>query len=149
MPAAIMGSAIVFNAANGGLNGFWFGHVAPPYPAGWATDPRLLAGAVLFVIGVLINDRADATLRRLRAPGETGYRIPEGGFYRWISCPNYLGEIVEWTGFAVMTWSPAAATFAVWTAANLVPRALAHHAWYRAEFDEYPETRKALIPGLL
>jgi protein-S-isoprenylcysteine O-methyltransferase Ste14 len=66
-----------------------------------------------------------------------------------VSCPNYLGEIVEWTGFALLTWSLPAVSFAAWTVANLVPRALAHHRWYRERFPDYPRRRKALIPGLL
>ena len=102
----------------------------------------------LFVAGFVINRQADHTLRSLRRPGESGYRIPHGGLYRWISCPNYLGEIVEWTGWAMMTWSLAGLSFAVWTAANLAPRAWAHHAWYRKYFAEYPPERRALLPGL-
>lgn len=149
MPVAIMGSAIFFNAVNGGLNGWWFGHLASAPGAGWATDPRFVMGSLLFVVGVVTNLRADATLRALRSPGETRYRIPYGGLYRFVSCPNYLGEITQWVGFALLAWSPAAATFAIWTAANLVPRALSHHAWYRETFDEYPAERRALIPGLL
>lgn len=37
----------------------------------------------------------------------------------------------------------------VWTAVNLVPRALAHHRWYREHFEDYPRQRKALIPFVL
>lgn len=149
MPVAIMGSAVLFNAVNGGLNGWWFGHVAPPYPSDWGWAPQVMAGGVLFITGVVVNARADTTLRRLRKPGESGYSIPRGGLYRWISCPNYLGEIIEWVGFALMTWSPAAATFAIWTIANLVPRAVSHHAWYHETFPDYPADRRALIPGVL
>jgi 3-oxo-5-alpha-steroid 4-dehydrogenase 1 len=148
LPVVIMASAVFFNAVNGGLNGWWFGHVAAPYPPGWGSNPLVLAGAVLFVCGVVINARADTTLRRLRQPGDLGYAIPRGGLYRWVSCPNYLGEIIEWIGFALMTRSPAAATFAIWTAANLIPRARSHHAWYRQTFEDYPATRRALIPGV-
>jgi 3-oxo-5-alpha-steroid 4-dehydrogenase 1 len=32
--------------------------------------------------------------------------------------------------------------------ANLVPRARAHHRWYRERFPDYPARRKALVPGL-
>lgn len=149
MPVVIMGSAVLFNAVNGALNGWWFGHVASPMPSGWILDPRFVLGAVLFVAGAAINLWADGVLRRLRRPGETGYAIPRGGLYRWISCPNYLGEILEWTGFAVMTWSPAAATFALWTAANLIPRAISHHRWYRERFEDYPADRRAIVPGVL
>jgi len=62
---------------------------------------------------------------------------------------DYLGEIVEWTGWAVATWSLAGLAFALYTAANLAPRALSHHAWYRARFPEYPPSRRALVPFLL
>jgi len=92
---------------------------------------------------------ADAILVRLREPGGSRYRVPEGGLYRWVSCPNYLGEIVEWLGWAVATWSLPGLAFAVFTMANLVPRAMANHRWYRQEFPDYPETRRALIPGVL
>jgi hypothetical protein len=37
----------------------------------------------------------------------------------------------------------------VWTAANLIPRALGHHAWYRGHFADYPRARRAVIPFLL
>ena len=85
----------------------------------------------------------------LREPGETAYRIPRGGLYRFISCPNYFGELVQWAGWAVATWSLAGLSFAVFTAANLVPRALSHHRWYRSEFDDYPEGRHAVVPFVL
>lgn len=99
-------------------------------------------------MGFVINRAADRTLRSLRGPGETGYKIPQGGLYRWISCPNYLGEIVEWVGWAIATWSLPGLLFAVWTAANLIPRARAHHIWYHEQFNNYPVERRALIPGL-
>ena len=89
---------------------------------------------------------ADAVLRRLRKPGESGYKIPKGGLYELISCPNYFGEIVEWTGWAIAAGSLAGLSFAIWTIANLAPRAIAHHAHYRREFSEYPTGRKALVP---
>ena len=77
-------------------------------------------------------------LRTLRAPGERGYKIPRGGLYRFVSAPNYFGELVEWSGFALAAWSPAALVFVVWTAANLAPRAWANHRWYRRTFPDYP-----------
>ena len=101
----------------------------------------------MFVAGFVINLHSDTVLLRLRRSGR--YEMPQDGLFRFVSCPNYLGEIIEWTGFAVMTWSPAAAAFALWTAANLVPRALSNHRWYKERFEDYPATRAALIPGLL
>jgi protein-S-isoprenylcysteine O-methyltransferase Ste14 len=74
--------------------------------------------------------------------------VPQGGLYRWVSSPNYLGEIVQWAGWALATWSLPGVAFAVWTAANLVPRAQANQLWYRQRFPDYPPERKALIPGV-
>jgi steroid 5-alpha reductase family enzyme len=85
-------------------------------------------------------------LRNLRAPGDLTYHIPNRGLYRWISCPNYFGEILEWLGWAIATWSLPGLAFAIWTIANLAPRAHAHHAWYHTRFPAYPSQRKALIP---
>ena len=56
------------------------------------------------------------------------------------------GEILEWVGFAIMTWCLPGLIFAIWTMANLIPRASAHHKWYRNEFGDYPKDRKAIIP---
>lgn len=148
MPVAIAAMAIGFNCVNAWINALWISELGT-YAASWLLTPQFLLGAGLFVIGFAINQHADAVLRRLRAPGETGYRIPEGGLYRWVSCPNYLGEILEWAGWAIAAWSPAGAAFAVFTVANLAPRAIANHRWYRQQFADYPRRRRALIPGIV
>ena len=96
-----------------------------------------------------INWKADNVLINLRAPGETGYKIPRGWLFDYVSCPNLLGELIEWAGFAILCWNLPALTFFIWTAANLVPRALSHHKWYRMQFAGYPAERKAVIPYLL
>lgn len=141
MPLMIVGSAIFFCCVNGFFNGW---SSAPRAEV----DARLVTGAALFVVGFALNQHADAVLRGLRRPGESGYQIPRGGLYRFVTCPNYFGEIVEWCGFAVAAWTPAALAFALWTIANLAPRALAHHRWYREKFSDYPSERRALVPGL-
>lgn len=149
MPLSIVGLGMVFNLANAWFQSRWLNTLGPGYELSWLTDPRFLVGAALFLVGFGLNVSSDAILRNLRAPGETGYRIPEGGMFRWVSSPNYLGEILEWIGWAVATWSIPGALFALWTACNLGPRALANHRWYLETFPDYPPDRKALLPGLL
>jgi len=93
-----------------------------------------------------MNMMSDEILRNLRKPGETGYKIPKGGMFRYVSGANFLGEIIEWSGFALATASFEASAFAIFTFCNLAPRAYHHHLWYQNEFkDKYPR-RKALIP---
>jgi len=119
------------------------------YELSWLLDPRFLIGAALFAAGWHINRKADAMLAALRQPGETGYRIPRGWLYEKVSCPNYLGEFLIWTGWAIATWSTAGLVFLLWTLSNLLPRALENHRWYRRTFVDYPGQRRAVIPGLL
>jgi 3-oxo-5-alpha-steroid 4-dehydrogenase 1 len=149
MPSVVTLLAVIFNLGNAYLNGRYLFHFAGDrYTAGWLLEPRFIAGAALFIIGFSINRWADNTLRDLRQPGETGYKIPHGGIFRYISCPNYFGEIAEWFGWALATWSLPGLAFAVWTFANLAPRAWSHHKWYHEKFSDYPPERKALIPGI-
>ncbi len=149
MPLAIALTAVVFNVGNAYLNWRYLATLGPVYDPNWLGDWRFLLGATIFLIGFVINQHADWVLLHLRKPGETGYKIPYGGMYRLISCPNYFGELVEWAGWAILTWSLGGLTFAFWTAANLVPRAMSHHRDYHKRFPEYPAERKAVIPFLL
>lgn len=147
-PVAVLAMGFAFNLGNAALNGRYLFTTSGGYPSAWIFDIRFLTGLALFLSGFIINRWADQVLRNLRQPGETEYKIPQGGLYRWISCPNYLGEMIEWTGWALATWSLPGLAFAIWTFANLAPRAQANHAWYKQNFTEYPNQRKALIPGI-
>jgi len=149
MPLTILAMALLFNGINVYINGRYLFALAPEYTLAWLSDPRFVIGACLFLVGFAMNQHADQVLFRLRKPGEGGYKVPLGGMYRYVSCPNYLGEILEWTGWAVATWSVPGLAFAVWTFANLAPRALSNHRWYRETFPDYPIERRAFIPFIL
>jgi len=149
MPIVVALMGAVFNLGNAYLNGrYLFDLGGSHYNADWLIKPQFILGALLFIAGFVINRQADNTLHGLRTGGELGYKIPYGGLYKYISCPNYFGEILEWFGWAIATWSWAGLAFAIWTFANLAPRARAHHNWYHQNFEEYPLERKALLPGV-
>jgi 3-oxo-5-alpha-steroid 4-dehydrogenase 1 len=148
MPWFILLMALIFNTSNGYLNAWSIVSHADMYNAQWLTSPRFLLGVLLFFGGMALNKVSDRQLARLARSGD-GYRVPRGFAYRWVSCPNYLGEIIQWTGWAVATWSLAGWIFAIWTMVNLVPRAIAHHRWYKETFEDYPVERRALVPLLL
>jgi 3-oxo-5-alpha-steroid 4-dehydrogenase 1 len=145
MPILVVALGFLFNAVNAYLNGRYIFTLSDGYPNRWLEDPRFIIGAFLFIAGFYINRQSDLILRNLRQPGETDYHIAQNGLYRWISCPNYLGEIIIWIGWAVATWSIAGLAFAFWTAANLIPRARFHHIWYRNKFADYSAERVLLI----
>ena len=148
MPIAIVAMAIVFNCLNAYVNARWISHLGT-YDASWFGEIPFVAGVLCFAAGWIINQHSDSILIGLRRPGQAGYRVPHGGLFRWVSCPNYLGEMLEWLGWAIATWSLAGSAFAVFTVANLLPRALANHQWYRQQFADYPPARRALLPRLL
>ena len=149
MPLSVVILAVIFNTINCLLNGIWLFDLSGGYELSWVTDPRFIFGVVIFFFGMIINIKSDDILFSLRDDGSTGYKIPRGGLFEKVSSPNYLGEIIEWFGFAIATWSLAGFTFAIWTFCNLAPRAFAHHRWYKQEFSDYPENRKALIPFVI
>ena len=92
---------------------------------------------------------SDYLIVGLRKKNGPGYHLPNKFLHKYISSPNYFGEIIEWIGWAVLTWSVSGLVFLIWTIANLFPRAIAHHKWYKEKFDDYPENRKAIIPGII
>jgi hypothetical protein len=140
---AVVASSV--NVLNGTLIGLALGHIGE-YGTDWLLDPRFALGLCLFAAGSAVNHHSDGILRRLRRPGEDGYRIPHGGLYRWVWSPNYLGEIVQWGGFALATGSAAGLAFFLLSVSNLAPRAHAHRRWYASTFPAHPSERRALIP---
>ncbi len=148
MPLFIVINGIFFNLMNAGLNGYYLSELAPKndYALNWLNTPQFILGLILFITGLAINWKADTILINLRKPGETGYKIPQGFLFKYISSPNLFGEIIEWSGFALMAWNLPAFTFLAWTFANLVPRAKNHHDWYLNTFSNYPKERKIVFP---
>ncbi|MDA8588963.1 DUF1295 domain-containing protein [Flavobacteriaceae bacterium] len=143
MPLAIVLSAFFFNIINGLINGYFLSNINL-----YSESIFLITGFLLFVLGLYINISSDNKLINLRKI-KKGYFVPIGGLFKYISCPNFFGEILEWFGFALMTFNIGSLSFFIWTCCNLIPRALAHHKWYKNKFNEYPKERKAILPFLI
>ena len=148
MPLVVAILAFIFNVFNASFHGFWFFFMDNQYDISWLLNSNFLIGLCIFILGMAINIHSDRILLNI-SKEEKGYQIPYGGFYKWVSSPNYFGEIIEWIGWAIMTWSLSGFVFALWTIFNLLPRALKHHSWYKDKFDNYPKDRKAIIPKIL
>uniref|UniRef100_A0A8C0UKX5 3-oxo-5alpha-steroid 4-dehydrogenase (NADP(+)) n=1 Tax=Cyanistes caeruleus TaxID=156563 RepID=A0A8C0UKX5_CYACU len=144
-PLQLLFFGMLFCIYNGFLQGYYLIYCAE-YPNDWCTDIRFTSGLFLFLLGMGINIHSDLLLRQLRKPGEVTYKIPQGGLFTYVSGANYFGEIVEWFGFAIATWSLPAFAFAFFTLCCIGPRAYHHHRYYLKTFTDYPKSRKALIP---
>ena len=150
MPLSIIAMGVLFNTLNALMQGGWIFYISPVemYPLSWFADPRFICGTLLFASGMFVNIQSDSIIRHLRKPGDNRHHLPTGGMFRYVTSANYLGELMEWTGFAILTWSWSGAVFALWTFANLCPRAARIYGRYRAEFGDELDTRKVkrLIP---
>jgi len=149
IPILIVFSAILFNICNTYLISYYFSQVTSLYDINWFYSPYFIIGFIVFSLGAVINHQSDTILISLRKHSTHGYKIPYGRLFKYISCPNHLGEIIEWIGFAILTCSLPCVAFAFWTMANLVPRAIQHHHWYKKKFTNYPQERKAILPYLI
>jgi len=107
------------------------------YPSAWGRHPAFILGVVLFAVGFALNKAADWQTACLRRPGETAYKPPQGLVLLLnVANPNYLGELIEWTGFAMAAWSPPAIVWAAFGAATFVPRSRHNLLWLHKRFGE-------------
>lgn len=150
MPLSIILMGALFNTLNAQIQGGWIFYLSPAdrYPLSWLTSLPFLVGTVLFLGGMAVNIQSDSIIRNLRQPGDTAHYLPKGGLFGYVTSANYFGEFVEWLGFAILTWSWAGAVFAIWTFANLAPRAARIYDMYAREFPDELDTRKTkrIIP---
>lgn len=158
MPIGIMFMGISFNILNAWMQGYWIFNIAytPEYPAlfvqygtDWLLSAPFIIGVILFLAGFIINLHSDYIIRHLRKEStDTKHYFPKGGLFKYVTSANYFGELLEWLGFAILTWSVSGLVFFIWTFANLVPRAHAIHKKYRQQFpDEFAgKTIKRVIP---
>lgn len=155
MPFAIMLLSVIWNVINGYIQGYFLFHIAPAdefysqlYTSEWLMDPRFIIGTAIFFTGWIINMHSDHVIRHLRKPGDTNHYLPKKGMYKYVTSANYLGEITEWLGFAILTWSFAGLLFFWFSCCNLVPRSNAIYKKYEEEFpDEFDRKKlKRIIP---
>lgn len=138
MPLSIIFTGFFFNTINAYMQGGWLFYVSPgQYTLDWFWSPQFIAGTVLFFAGMVINMQSDIIIRRLRKDKEdNNYYLPTGFLFDKINSANYFGEILEWVGFAVLSWSVAGLVFVLWTLANIVPRSKSVYERYTQFFGE-------------
>ncbi len=150
MPLSIIVMGVTFNVLNALMQGGWIFYLSPDdyYGIDWLTTPKFIGGFLVFIIGMYINIQSDDIIRNLRKKGDSQHYLPKEGLFRYVTSANYFGEVIEWVGFAILTWSWAGAVFAWWTFANLAPRAHRIYEAYKKEFGNELDTKKTkrIIP---
>jgi protein-S-isoprenylcysteine O-methyltransferase Ste14 len=145
-PVLIILFALLFNVINGFINGSYLFDMEPIESSDFFLRPHFMIGSIIFLIGFIMHFHSDRTILRLRKDPSVEYAVPRGGMFSYVTNPNYLGEFIQWSGWAILTWSPAGAAFAIFTLANLLPRAISNHEWYKNKFPDYPPERKRFFP---
>lgn len=144
MSLGVMFMGISFNILNAAMQGYWLFYEAYRAKAQfviagnhWFGSWQFIVGVIVFIIGFIINLNSDYIIRHLRKDeNDTNHYLPQGGMFKYVTSANYFGELIEWLGFAILTWSMSGLVFFIWTFANLVPRANAIYKRYQKEFGE-------------
>lgn len=138
MPLSIIFMGFFFNLINAYMQGGWLFFVSPEqYGLDWLWSPQFIIGTVIFFAGMVINMQSDIIIRNLRTDKlDNNYYLPTGFLFDKINSANYFGEILEWIGFAVLSWSISGLVFVLWSIANIVPRSKAVYERYIQFFGD-------------
>eukprot|EP01025_Chloroclados_australasicus_P047735 TRINITY_DN5384_c0_g1_i2.p1 TRINITY_DN5384_c0_g1~~TRINITY_DN5384_c0_g1_i2.p1 ORF type:complete len:335 (-),score=22.08 TRINITY_DN5384_c0_g1_i2:419-1354(-) len=78
------------------------------------TPPPLGRSIVLFCVAIvcqLSNFYCHVILKSLRSDGSSGYKIPRGFLFNYVTCANYTAEIYGWFLFGLATQTVAVFIF--------------------------------------
>lgn len=114
-------------------------------------------GSTLFAVGSFGNLYHHFLLARLRSTSATEsasskrYVAPRGGLFSFVAAPHYLFEIIAWLGMALVAQQVNAFLVAASMASYLAGRAKATNNFNMEKFgeEEWPRSRKAILPGFL
>jgi len=150
---SVVAFGVLFTTLHGYLNAKWFAEFAPNLSdLSWFSSPWFLIGYPMYEISFWLTIHSEyiqRNLRDLNNKNDTGYKIPYGGLFDYVTNATYFGELMGWLGWMLWTRSPGGAFVFAVSCANLIPRAFKQHQWYLKKFDNYPKNRKVLIPMIL
>lgn len=137
-------SATSFTIANGYLQGLSNSRTV---------DPNLLlqiVGVILFVLGMYINIKSDTILQKHKQQaGASKYALIDEFLFKYVSNPNYFGEILEWFGYFCVCQTAESFLFFFSTLNILVAAAIPRNKWNKYNIKGYSADKKACIPFVI
>lgn len=150
MPAFNVVKNSAFYWIVGGLvNAFVIYH--PWSLASHAAQPLIdVVGLALWLFGEVGNARVHLYLSSLRSVGGTERKIPVGYGFSFVTCPNYMYELLAWAGIILVSRDPTVVIFIAIGLAQMYAWGKGKEQAYRKEFgDRYKKKRFVMVPGLL
>lgn len=84
--------------------------VGSPSSRAFGSDARDIVGLVVWLVGFALEWAADATKESFYSQAENRSRFLDRGVWRYSRHPNYFGEILCWTGVAILASAAFAST---------------------------------------
>ena len=112
-----------------------------------AMDFWFYTGTVIFIIGELGSFYHHKLLVDLRKERD-GYHIPQGGLFKYVTCPHYFFELVAWFGIVLLSRHLFTLIAFLVAVGYLTARSIRTHQWYQQRFPDYPADRKYIVPFL-
>lgn len=126
--------------------------VSAPENAGYSIIG--LAGFVVFLFGFVVESIADWQLYKHRIERRGGRETFDRGLFRYSRHPNYLGEIMTWSGLGLAAYDLSGNSLALVGPLLLaliirfisMPITEAHLSSSRADYAAYKERTPAILP---
>ncbi|CAD7000342.1 polyprenol reductase [Ceratitis capitata] len=96
---------------------------------------------------ILVNLRKDAKSGEVKTEK---HLLPIGGFFNLVSSPHMFFEICMYA--AILGLLPGSTTWLlgfIWVLSNQIANGYLAHQWYKENFENYPNNRKAIIPYII
>jgi len=109
------------------------------------------AGTLVFLAAWHQQLQAHKIFAQLKLKNSNKHSIPEGGLFKYVSCPHYLCEIIIYTSLLLVlgTQHQTAVLVWFWVLTNQLIAGTMSHKWYKEKFrEEYPPARKAVLPAI-
>lgn len=135
--------------------GAWLACIYLLFAIAGGTNPVQLSasvglGAVLFLAGSWMNSYAEYGRHRWKQRPENRGRLYTLGLFRYSSHPNYLGDVISFTGICLISGRWVCVFIPTIMLLGLfvnIPMLDSHlHCHYSAAFDEYAARTSKLIP---
>lgn len=111
-------------------------------------DFWIILESIAILIAFVIQIKIDFYLTGQRFVGPKGYRPLKGGLFDYVSCPNYLCELIIWICWGlILELNFGVISMWVWLIPTIYVRAVHRHRWLHRTFKgNLPKKQTPIFP---